>query len=228
VQDSYLAALDGDVRGLRVAFSADLGLGVHVDPEVLAVCRAALPVLEGLGATVVEATPTGWEHAAEAMWNGIWVPAFASEHDLLDWSSLRGQVDDQLIELIAAGETLTGVDVGRADAYRGAMWDSWTTFMDDFDVLVSPTVGCAATPHGRFAPEHLDGAPLRDQLLGWLMTYPYNMLNNPAISVPAGFTADGRPVGLQIAARHHQDAFLLRVAANIERARPWADRHPAL
>lgn len=228
VEDSYLAALDGDVRGLRVAFSADLGLGAHIEPEILDVCRAVLPVLEELGATVVEAAPSGWEQAAEAMWNGVWVPGFASEHDLLDWESLRGQVDDQLIELIAAGEALTGVDVGRADVYRGAMWDSWTTFMDDVDVLVSPTAGSAALPHSRFAPESLDGAPLRDQILGWLTTYPFNMLGNPAITVPAGFTADGRPVGLQIAARHHQDAFLLRVAANIERARPWADRRPAV
>lgn len=228
VEDSYLTALDGDVHGLRVAFSADLGLGAHVDPEILAICRGMLPVLEELGATVVEATPTGWENALEAMWNGIWVPGFASEHDLLDWESLRGQVDDQLIELIAEGESLTGVDIGRADTYRGAMWDSWTTFMDDYDVLVSPITGSAALPHSRFAPEWLDGAPLRQQLLGWLLTYPYNMLNNPAITVPAGFTADGRPVGLQIAARHHRDALLLRVAANIEQARPWAGHRPAV
>ncbi len=228
VEDSYRTAAAGDVRGLRVAFSADLGMGTHIDPEVLAVCRGMLPVLEELGATVVEATPAGWEHAAEAMWNGVWVPGFASEHDLLDWESLRGQVDDRLIELIAAGESLTGVDIGRADVYRGGMWDSWTTFMDDHDVLVSPIAGSAALPHSRFAPEWLDGASLPEQLLGWLLTYPYNMLNNPAISVPAGFTADGRPVGLQIAARHHQDALLLRVAANIEQARPWAGHRPAV
>ena len=69
--------------------------------------------------------------------------------------------------------------------------------------------------------------PLREQLLDWLFTYPYNMLNNPAITVPAGFTADGRPVGLQIAARHRQDAMVLRTAANFEAARPWADKKPA-
>jgi len=51
---------------------------------------------------------------------------------------------------------------------------------------------------------------------------------HPAISVPAGFTADGRPVDLQIAARHHQDALLLGAAANIEPARPWAGRRPAV
>lgn len=230
VESSYVTAAQGDVRGLRVAFSPDLGLGCHVDPEVLAVCREALPALEGLGATVTEASP-GWGSAAEAstaMWNGIWVPGFASEHDLLDWESLRGQVDDNLITLMREGEELRGVDVGRADVFRGAMWDTWTAFMEDFDVLVSPTLCSATFPLDRFAPEWLDGASLREQLLDWLLTYPYNMLNNPAITVPAGVTADGRPVGLQIAARHHQDALLLRVAANLEQARPWADRRPPL
>ncbi|WP_281688832.1 amidase [Pseudonocardia thermophila] len=228
VEQSYQTALEGDVRGLRVAFSPDLGIGSHVEPEVLEIVRRVLPTLHELGATVTEATPPGWENAMEAMWNGIWVPGFASEHDLFDWKSLRGQVDDQLIELMAEGERLTGVDVGRADVYRGAMYDSWTTWMNDFDVVVSPTVGSAAQPHGRFAPPSLDGKPLRDQLLGWLVTYPYNMLGNPAITVPAGFTADGRPVGVQIAARHFQDALVLRVAANLEQARPWADRKPEL
>lgn len=227
VEQSYVAATAGGISGLRVAFSPDLGLGCHVDPEVLAVCREVLPVLEGLGAGVTDATP-GWGAASEAMWNGIWVPGFASEHDLLDWESLHGQVDDNLIALMREGEQLTGVDVGRADVFRGAMWDTWTRFMDDYDVLVSPTLCSATIPLDRFAPEWLDGASLREQLLDWLLTYPYNMLNNPAITIPAGFTADGRPVGLQIAARHHQDALLLRVASNVEQARPWADRRPAL
>ncbi|MBP2368106.1 amidase [Pseudonocardia parietis] len=224
---SYTEAVRGDIRGLRVAFSPDLGLGCHVDPEVLAVCREVLPVLEHLGATVTEATP-GWGAVSEAMWHGIWVPGFASEHDLLDWESLHGEVDENLIELMREGERLTGVDVGRAEVTRGAMWDTWTRFMDDYDVLVSPTLCSASFELERFAPEWLDGTSLREQLLDWLLTYPYNMLNNPAVTLPAGFTADGRPVGLQVAARHRQDALVLRVAGCVEQARPWADRRPSL
>ncbi|HZZ51145.1 MAG TPA: amidase [Pseudonocardia sp.] len=224
-ESSFVQAALGDIRGLRVAFSADLGLGCHVDPEVLAVCREVLPVLEELGVTVTEATP-GWGDASEAMWHGIWVPGFASEHDLFDWDALRGQVDDNLIELMREGERLTGVQLGRAEVFRGAMWDTWTRFMDDYDVLVSPTLCSATIPLDQFAPEWLAGSSLREQLLDWFLTYPYNMLNNPAVTLPAGFTADGRPVGLQVAARHRRDALVLRVAANVEQARPWADRRP--
>lgn len=217
---------DADPAGLRVAYSPDLGLG-HVDPEVAAVCAAAVQALADAGATVTEATPA-WGDPEEAMWHGVWVPGFAAEHDMLDWEAWRGQVDDHLIELMAEGERLTGVDVGRADLFRGRMWDTFTAFMRDHDVLISPTLASAAFPHTRFAPEWLAGESLRRQLLGWLLTYPYNMMTTPALTVPGGFTGDGRPVGLQIAGGHQADATVLRVGALVERLLPWADHYPDL
>jgi aspartyl-tRNA(Asn)/glutamyl-tRNA(Gln) amidotransferase subunit A len=122
-------------------------------------------------------------------------------------------------------EALTAVGVGRATKARGNMYDAWTTFMEDYDILASPTLASATFPHGKFAPEWLDGKSVRERILDWLLTYPYNMLTNPAITVPAGFTADGRPVGIQFAARHREDATLLRLARNIEEIRPWADSY---
>jgi aspartyl-tRNA(Asn)/glutamyl-tRNA(Gln) amidotransferase subunit A len=218
--------LDGDMRGWRLAWSPDLGLG-HVDPEVAAVCERAVAAFEELGAHVTAATPP-WEDPEEAMWHGVWVPGFASEYDLLDWDAMDGQVDDRLIALMREGETLTAVDIGRADAFRGRMWDQYAAFMADYDLLVSPTLASAAFPHDRFAPEWLDGESLRRELLGWLLTYPFNMLGVPAVTVPAGFTADGRPVGLQLAACLHGDATVLRAASSFEAARPWVDHRPAL
>ncbi|WP_407819286.1 hypothetical protein, partial [Staphylococcus aureus] len=91
----------------------------------LAVCLDALSAFEELGARITEATPQ-WGNSSESMWNGIWVPGFASEYDLLDWENQRGEVDDNLIEIMHEAERLTGVDVGRADAFRGVMWDTWT------------------------------------------------------------------------------------------------------
>ncbi|ETT26291.1 aspartyl-tRNA(Asn) amidotransferase subunit A [Rhodococcus aetherivorans] len=222
----YVAETKKDIAGWRIAWSPDLGFA-EVDPEVAAICAQAVRAFEDLGARVEEATP-GWGDPEEAMWHGIWVPGFAAEHDMIDWDEWQGQVDDNLVELMREGERLTGVDVGRADLFRGRMWDTFSSFMQDYDLLVSPTLCEAAHPLGQFAPGRLAGASLRTQLLGWLMTYPYNMLTTPAVTVPAGFTSDGRPVGLQIAGRLHADAAVLRAAANFERARPWADRIPEL
>lgn len=231
VEGSFVDALEGaHAEGLRVAYSPDLGLsGVgdapYVDPEVARLCADAVAKLAAAGATIVEATPD-WGDPERAMWHGIWVPGFAGEHDMLDWEAHRGGVDDNLIALMREGEELTGVDVGRADLFRGAMWDTFSAFMRDYDVLISPTLSSAAFPHDRFAPEWLEGESLQRQLLGWLLTYPFNMMTTPALTVPAGFTEDGRPVGLQIAGGHLADATVLRVGAIMEQINPWADRRP--
>jgi len=226
VEPSYIKAIQGGIDGLRAAWSSNLGLA-YVDPEVEQICREAVGALESAGLNVTEDSPQ-WSGISVAMWEGIWVPGFASEHDLLDWDSLSGQVDDKLIELMHETERTTAVQIGNADSARGLMWDTWTEFMDNYDIMISPTLASATFPLSQFAPSWLEGKSLREQLLDWLFTYPYNMLNNPAVTVPAGFTADGRPVGLQIAAQHRQDALVLRVARVLEEVRGWADKKPEL
>jgi aspartyl-tRNA(Asn)/glutamyl-tRNA(Gln) amidotransferase subunit A len=106
------------------------------------------------------------------------------------------------------------------------MWDTFAAFMTDYELLVTPTLADAAFPITQFAPDRLLGEALRRQVLDWILTFPFNMLTTPAISVPAGFTTDGRPVGLQITGRQRADAAVLRAAANFEQARPWAQHRP--
>ena len=225
---SFVEAIAGGVEGLRLAWSDDLGTGVHVDSEVLSVCRSALGDLKTLGVIVTEATPKWQGDISVAMWKGLWVPAFAEVYDDYDWHSLHGQVDDNLIEIMREAEHTTAVDVARGSVIRGKMWDTFTAFMTEFDVLASPTLASATFPHGQFSPDWLHGKSVREQILDWLLTYPYNMLSNPAITIPAGMTKDGRPVGIQFAARPRQDALLLRLARNVEAVRPWAQTYGSI
>jgi aspartyl-tRNA(Asn)/glutamyl-tRNA(Gln) amidotransferase subunit A len=225
---SFVEATAGGVEKLRVAWSDDLGTGVHVDPQVLSVCRSALADLVSLGVEVTEAAPRWDGNISVAMWKGLWVPAFAEIYDAYDWRSLRGQADDNLIEIMREAELTTAVDVARGSVIRGKMWDAFTVFMENFDVLASPTLASATFPHGQFSPEWLHGKSVREQILDWLLTYPYNMLSNPAITIPAGMTTDGRPVGIQFAARPRQDALLLRLARNVEAVRPWAHTYQGI
>ncbi|TIC82767.1 amidase family protein [Nocardioides sp. GY 10127] len=215
-----------DIKGWKVAYSSDLGLG-HVDPEVDAIVREALGAFADLGATVVEAVPE-WDDLEKAMWEACWVPLYATEYDLADWPAWKGQLDDNLLEIFAQAEKQTVAQFGVAEAKRGLNYDLFTSFMSEYDLLVSPTLTDAAFPLTQFAPDWLEGASLQRQLLGWLLTYPYDMFNNPAITLPAGFTSDGRPVGIQLAGRHRADAEVLRAAANFERARPWHAARPPL
>ncbi|TCK22100.1 amidase [Pseudonocardia endophytica] len=220
----YVTELDNDITGWRIAYSPDLDYA-HVDSEVAGICRTAVSAFEELGAHVTEATPH-WGNPVDAMWDGIWVPGIGSAYDLVDWEAQRGHVDDNLIELMHENERLSGVDVGRADVFRGAMWDTFSAFMNDYELLVTPTLADPAFPLTQFAPDRLLGTPLRRQALEWVLTFPFNMMTTPAISVPAGFTSDGRPVGLQITGRMHADSAVLCAAAHFERARPWAPHRP--
>lgn len=219
----YVAAIEGDIKGLRVAYSPDLGTGYEVDPEIAEAVRAAAFKLEQLGATVTE-VEVPWENPEHTFWYSIWVPGFSADRDLIDWEEWKDQVDPELYDLIVEPDTVPITEYGRANAKRGATWDAFAKFMEDYDVIISPTLTHPAHKHGQFAPDHLLGKSTREQLLGWLLTYPYNLLTVPAISMPAGHTADGRPIGLQIAGRKLGDAEVLRVAANFEKVHsPWND-----
>lgn len=150
---SLAAAVPGaSVRGWRIAWSPDLGLGSgYVDTAVLAVAERAAQAFTELGADVVAATPA-WDHLEDTMWQGIWIPAYAALYDTQDWPALRGRVDDRLIDLIESAPGLSALDVARAEVRRAEIWDRFAAFMSDFDVLLSPTLATTALPHGQFAP----------------------------------------------------------------------------
>src|SRR5204863_2530148 len=96
-----------------------------------------------------------------------------------------------------------------------------------FDLLLTPTAAVAPFGADSRPPRDIDGEAT--SVLGWMpFTYPFNLTGQPAVSVPAGFTADGLPVGLQIVGRRHADRAVLAAAAAYETARPWSARRPAL
>jgi aspartyl-tRNA(Asn)/glutamyl-tRNA(Gln) amidotransferase subunit A len=123
---------------------------------------------------------------------------------------------------------MSAVDAERAVHRRTALWHRVRRFFERHDVLVTPTTATAAFPIGQTFPAEIDGRRLTNQLEWFPFTYPFAITGQPAVSVPAGFTADGLPVGLQIVGRRFADATVLRVAAAFEAARPWAHRRPSL
>src|SRR5699024_9582336 len=223
---SYVESLSGDLTGWRLAYSPDLGYA-EVDPEVAGIVANAVRRFEDAGATVVEATPQ-WEHPNEIMWNGVWVPGLAGLSQMFPLDEMKDELDEELIELIQYGDKLTVTDFSVADAARGRFYDTYNEFMNDYQILASPTTTVASYSVDRFAPEYLDGQPLRDRLLSWCLTPSFNMTTSPTISIPCGFTADGRPVGLQLAGRHHREDQVLNAAYALEQLQPWAEQRPAI
>jgi Asp-tRNA(Asn)/Glu-tRNA(Gln) amidotransferase A subunit family amidase len=223
----WLPAAAERSSSLRVAWSEDLGGLIDVDPEIAAICRQAVDDLADHGWEVEEAHPDWSDLDPEsAMWEGVWTPAYAGLAGMLPMDRLAGMVDDELIEVVAAGGALTGLQIAAADAMRGAIYDRFAVFMEGFELLVTPTVGVRPFEAEAFGPAHLDGEPLSRRLLGWMLTYPFNLTGTPAASVPCGFAGDGTPVGLQIATGFHADRLLLEALAGVEAALPWAHHRP--
>ncbi|MGH2585005.1 MAG: amidase [Dehalococcoidia bacterium] len=225
----YVAALDGaSVKGLRVAYSRDLGLG-PVDPRVAALTDAAAQLFAGvLGAAVEEATPDvpNPEHAMLTMWS---VSMGTLAADVILPRAPREEVDPALLMLLERAEQTSAMDYHRAAAtFRGEFYRRMIEFFGDYELLLSPTIATPPFPHPGWmpGPTEIDGQSI-NPLLGWLLTYPFNLTGQPAISVPCGFV-DGLPVGLQIVGRRHADIAVLRAAAAYEQAAPWAHLRPPL
>lgn len=219
----YLAAIEGGVRGLRVAFSPDLGYAA-VDPEVADLVAQAAAVFSDLGCEVEEVNP-GFADPYPIL-DTIWATAQAGTHRR-DFEQARDQLDPGRVAVIEAGFEIAGADLAQANMRRADFADLVRRFMEPWDLLLTPTLPVTAFNAGDDHPGEVAGQPT--SYLGWTtFTYPFNLTGQPAATVPCGFASNGLPVGLQIVGHLHADATVLRAAAAFEEARPWADKRPPL
>lgn len=219
----WMEALQGDLKGLRVAYSPDWGYAA-VDPRVRKVVGRAVDVFaRDLGCEVEEAHP-GWENPYEAFW-GIVI----NETDLVGMRRIADELGDRMTPHLSevlrqewTAEQLTSSVVARKGVYN-RMW----RFMRKYDLLLTPTLAVPPFETGIQGPTVIDGHEV-DQFEWLAFTFPMNLTGNPAATVPAGFTDDGLPIGLQIIGRHLDDPTVLRAAAAFEAAAPWSHRWPTL
>ncbi|WP_330304821.1 MULTISPECIES: amidase [unclassified Streptomyces] len=206
VGGSFVGALEGGVRGLRVAYSPSLGGQVAVRPAVAAAVRRAVERLAGLGAYVTEADPdlTDPLDAFHTLWFGaaarLTQPLGPHQRELLD-PGLR--------EISGLGARISVLDYLAAVDVRMGLGRRMGRFHESYDILVTPTLPLTAFEAGAEVPA---GAGHR-RWTGWTpFTYPFNMTQQPAATVPVGLAPDGLPVGLQIVAARHRDDLVLRTA----------------
>lgn len=219
----YVASCEGGIEGLRVAWSPDLGYA-RVGPEVRAITERAARCFEELGAHVEEASP-GWPDPYELFHTLFYALVGGTVDELLpEW---QGQLDPGLERIADAGRKLSAFDVSRAQVIRNDLQTIGAAFFERYDLLLTPTMTLPPFPVGIDFPSEVGGEPVTG--MQWTaFTFPFNLTGDPAASVPAGWTDDGLPVGLQIVAPRWQDARVLRAAAAFEAIQPWADRRPAI
>lgn len=203
------------LRGLRVALSVDLGGAFAVDREVAAVVEDAGALLSRSGADVRAAHPDLREADDTFRTLRAWHlhaklgPLLARHPDGLKAS---------LADNIRLGEHLTGADVARAYTQRTALSERMRLFFADHDVLVLPVSQVPPFPAEQEFPTEVDGRPMAGYLDWMRSAYLITVTGCPAIAIPAGRTADGLPVGVQVVAPHGADRRLLEVAAALESA----------
>ncbi len=219
-------------RQLQIGLCTESTVGLPVDPESASAVTAAGTLLEELGHLVTVASPAALgDHFAAYMP----IAATAATRDLDRWSERLGEpigpedVEPLTWEMAERGRAVSGVELVaarqtlEARARRIAQW--WS---DGFDILVTPTLGSRPVPIGAVGPDARDdkAQDLRRQL--GQFTSPWNTTGQPALSLPLAWSSEGLPIGVQLVAAYGREDLLLRLAAEIEQARPWADRRPAV
>jgi aspartyl-tRNA(Asn)/glutamyl-tRNA(Gln) amidotransferase subunit A len=219
----YVAATREDIRGLKIAYSEDWGYA-PVDPEVRRVVSEAVKVFEtDLGCTVEHVNP-GWEDPFPYFW-----PLVAAESDLTGMRRLmKGREKEMSPHLVALiSRQWTGEEFTDAKTIRKMVCNKMWRLMANYDLLITPTLAVSAFPLYMQGPEIIEGRMVTTG--DWLaFTYITNMTGQPSASIPAGFTKDGLPVGMQIIGRHLADRTVLSASGAFERARPWAQTWPKL
>ncbi len=216
------AAKTPEVRGWKVAWSPDLGFH-PVEPEVVRVAEAAARSYAEMGCIVEDAHPD-FSGIREIIHTTRGIAMAAAFADLLPkW---RDQMFPHLVWNIEYGLTLSAAQWARAEIARGTLWHRVRAFFDRYDLLLTPTVAVPPFPIAWDFPPEINGQRVETYIDWFFLTYAITLTGLPAISIPAGWTHDGLPVGLQIVGRRWGEAAVLRAAAALEAARPWAHRHP--
>ena len=213
-----------DFRDCRIAWTPDLGL-LPVEREVIAVCGSTLPVLEDCGFRVATAHPDlegamdVFKTLRAAWYAGMLAPLLEKNRHLMK---------DTLTGNIEAGLKLDAMDISRADALRTRLYARMLKFFRDYDFLLLPTVQVQPFDCDVEWVREIKGHRLPDYIDWMSVCCIISIFGLPAISVPAGFTAAGLPVGIQIVGPPRADAAVLGAARVLEQATGFRDRRPDL
>ncbi len=234
-EGSFLGALHQPPRRLRIALTPGPSYSVHVDPDCVAAVSEAASLCGSLGHEVVEASPT---LDGEALWAAVqsfWpmtvtraITALARQR-AVPVAALGAELEPFNQHLLELGLRRSATDYLRDLTHFQAVTRSLGVFLDQFDVWLTPTMPMLPTTLGHYdAVVHGADAVLRRVIDSFAFTVPANLAGLPAASIPLYWTASNLPVGVQIMARLGGEQIILTLAAQLEEARPWRDRRPAV
>ncbi len=205
----------GSLDGLRIAYVRDLA-GIGVDHEIEASCRRAALALRSAGAAVdeIEFDLSDGREAFLGLRGESMVGNHLARLDKLD------QLGENLRGNIEAGLKLTAVDLARAEHKRVEIWNRWKGLFDQYDYLITATVPVHPFPAEQNYPTEINGIPLASYIDWVAQTFLVSLAALPAASVPAGLSAAGLPIGLQIVGPRFSEPGILGVTKFVEQMNP--------
>ena len=220
-----LSGLEDGIEGMSIAYSPDLGYA-NVDDDVATACESALAAFENAGAKVKQVEVT-FDVLPATYWWTVWTAGQVAMYGAL--SEEPGvKLTDYTMEMINAGRSVTGADYARALRQAQVHRVQMDELFSEYDLLVTPTTATVAWPH-RQPPRTLGGVPVEKGIANPSavpFTALWNILWNPAASVPCGFGQAGMPIGLQLIGACDDDPTVFRAARAFERERPWDVKRP--
>lgn len=220
---TFAQPLERDLRGVRVAWSPDLGGAVPVEPEVRAVVEASAKVFAELGCVVERDCPDF--AGADEVFRTLRAWQFEVKFGPLLSS---GKVKDTIVWNAEEGRRLTGPDLGRAEVLHTELFRRVHEFFTRYDFLLLPVSQVPPFELGLEYPVEVAGTPMRTYLDWMRSAYFVSATGCPALSVPAGFTPGGLPVGVQIVGPHRADFAVLQAGHAFETSTSFATRRPSL
>ena len=218
----FARQLERSFKGVRIAWFKDLN-GIPIDPRVRTAVDAQRKTFESLGCIVEQAEPDS-------------APAEISYRILRAWSSAAGYgkglqrypdgFKDTLTAEIKEGLALSGSDIARAEVAHAEVWRSFQTFLEKYEYFILPTTQLPPFDVNTPWPTEINGVHFTNYI-DWMKSCWYiSATGNPAASVPAGFTPEGLPVGVQIVGRDKQDFSVLQLAHAFEKASNFGRLRP--
>ena len=220
----FLNPLTRSFKACKIAFSANLG-GLPVEPEVAKVVESTRAVFQDLGCEVINDEPNISEADEIFMLWRAWrtelrITPLLKEH--------RDQFKDTVIWNAEQGLPITGPQLARAEAKRTELYHRMREFFKKYEFLVLPVSQVAPFSIDLEFPQEINGVKMNTYIDWQKSAYHISALGNPAISVPAGFTSNNLPVGIQIVGRHRDDFGILQLAYAFEQKTQFAQRKPPM
>ena len=219
--------LEDGIQGMKIGFSMDLGYA-YLNDDVARVIEEAIKGFEDAGATVV-AADISFDPVPSTYWWTIWTAGQVAMYGHLA-EDPNVQLTDYTMEMVNAGYSVTGADYATALRQAETHRIQVGQLFDEFDLLVTPTTAVEAWHHQQ-TPMEVGGHKLEEGIANPSaipFTALWNILWNPAASVPCGFSDSGMPLGLQIIGPVNDDPIVFRASRAYELSRPWTSVRPSV